>query len=144
MPFEYNAKVVKVIDGDTIEVDIDLGFDVILTSQRVRLLGIDTPESRTADKVEKVFGLASKEFLKDWLKASDNRIIIRTFLENSDEKFGRILGELIAPKTSEVYNRLVCEQYHAVPYHGQNKELVQAAHLENRKKLIELKKVILS
>ena len=62
--FEYRCKIVKVVDGDTVDVDIDLGFGVWLKGERVRLYGIDTPESRTSDKEEKVYGLAAKEFLK--------------------------------------------------------------------------------
>ena len=58
--YEYNCKVVKIVDGDTVDVDIDLGFGIQLTDERVRIMGIDTPESRTSDKVEKVFGLAAK------------------------------------------------------------------------------------
>jgi len=67
MPYEYHAKVTQVVDGDTIVVDIDLGFNVVLANQSVRLLGVDTPESRTSDKVEKVFGLASKDYTKEFV-----------------------------------------------------------------------------
>ena len=67
MPYEYKCKINRIVDGDTVDVDIDLGFNIVLTDERVRIMGIDTPESRTADKVEKVFGLASKERLKQLL-----------------------------------------------------------------------------
>ena len=63
--YEYRCKVIRVIDGDTVDVDIDLGFDIIIKGERVRIMGIDTPESRTRDKVEKKFGLASKARLKE-------------------------------------------------------------------------------
>lgn len=62
--YSYRCKVVKVIDGDTVDIDLDLGFGIWLKDERVRLYGIDTPESRTRDKEEKVYGLAAKEFLK--------------------------------------------------------------------------------
>ena len=62
--YEYKAHVVKVVDGDTVDVDIDLGFGIVLANERVRVMGIDTPESRTRDKVEKKFGLAAKEKLE--------------------------------------------------------------------------------
>jgi len=79
MPYEYHAKVTEVVDGDTIVIDIDLGFDVIFTKQKVRLLGVDTPESRTSDKTEKVFGLASKDYVKKFIESCpDKHVIIRT------------------------------------------------------------------
>ena len=69
--FEYKCKMVKVVDGDTVDVDIDLGFGVWLRKQRIRLYGIDTPEARTSDDVEKVYGLAAKDFLIKWTNAGD-------------------------------------------------------------------------
>jgi micrococcal nuclease len=89
--YEYRVKsVLAVVDGDTIDVDIDLGFNISYT-QRVRLAGIDTPESRTKDKEEKVLGLEVKELLKKTLKDAKN-IVIRTEKPDSTEKYGRILG----------------------------------------------------
>jgi micrococcal nuclease len=91
--YEYRVKkVLKVVDGDTIDVDIDLGFDISFTS-RVRLAGIDTPESRTTDKMEKALGLESKKKLGE-LIASAQTIVIKTEKMNSSEKYGRILGWL--------------------------------------------------
>jgi micrococcal nuclease len=95
--YEYRCKVLKVVDGDTVDVDIDLGFGIVLKDERVRLMGIDTPESRTRDKVEKVFGNASKKRLKEML---DNKSgpILKTQINKKGEdmkgKFGRILGDL--------------------------------------------------
>jgi micrococcal nuclease len=89
--FEYYVKKVsKVVDGDTIDVDIDLGFDISFSS-RVRLAGIDTPESRTTDKIEKALGLESKEYLKKAIDASKT-VVIKTEKMDSSEKYGRILG----------------------------------------------------
>ena len=88
---EYSIKMLRVVDGDTVDVDIDLGFGVWLRKQRIRLYGIDTPESRTSDEIEKVYGLAAKEFLKKWTNSGDLRM--RTH-KDAKGKFGRILGEL--------------------------------------------------
>ena len=78
--YEYRAKIIKVVDGDTVDVDIDLGFGVVLTDERVRMMGIDTPESRTRDKVEKKFGLASKARLKEIL---GKQAILQTQINNN-------------------------------------------------------------
>ena len=85
--FEYNCKMVRVVDGDTVDVDIDLGFGVWLRKQRIRLYGIDTPESRTSDDVEKVYGLAAKDFLIKWTNAGD--LTLKTFKDGKG-KYGRI------------------------------------------------------
>ena len=91
--YEYRVKkVLKVVDGDTIDVDIDLGFDISFTS-RVRLAGIDTPESRTTNKDEKVLGLEVKDRLKHLISTA-NTVVIRTEKPDSSEKYGRILGWL--------------------------------------------------
>ena len=88
--YHYKAKLLRVVDGDTIDVDIDLGFDVWLRKQRIRLAGIDTPESRTRNKVEKAMGLRAKEFLQKALVTSEDYI---TFESLGRGKFGRILGK---------------------------------------------------
>ena len=128
--FEYRCKLIKVVDGDTIDVDIDLGFGVWLRNQRVRLYGIDTPESRTRDLEEKKYGLAAKEFLTKWTGAGE--LTIKTHKDERG-KFGRILGEIYAFKTN-VNDKMVYE-HHAVPYHGQSKEEIEEEHLANRKKV---------
>lgn len=131
--FSYRVnKVTKIIDGDTIDVIIDMGFDILFKS-RVRLFGIDTPESRTRDKVEKKFGLMSKKYLTDRLKKA-NKITIKTHKGEETGKFGRILGEILCD--GENINLAMCKKGHAVAYYGQNKEDVQEAHLANRKKLL--------
>ena len=76
--YEYRAKIIKIVDGDTVDVDIDLGFGISLNNERVRIMGIDTPESRTRDKVEKKFGLASKNRLNISVKVK--------FINNLDEE----------------------------------------------------------
>ena len=130
--FEYKCNLVKVVDGDTVDVDIDLGFGVWLRKQRIRLYGIDTPESRTRDKVEKVYGLAAKDFLSKML--STGEMSIKTH-KDAKGKFGRILGELFM-KTSigELsVNQSLVENSHAVRYYGQSKEVLLSEHLTNRK-----------
>ena len=87
--YRYKVSVVKVVDGDTVDVDIDLGFGMSYKKQRVRMLGIDTPESRTRDLVEKKFGKASKKHLKNILEQGDIELV-----SHDKGKFGRILGEL--------------------------------------------------
>jgi micrococcal nuclease len=118
--FEYYVKqVTNVVDGDTIDVVIDLGFDISFTS-RVRLAGIDTPESRTKDKAEKALGLESKKYLADRIKAAKN-IVIRTEKINSSEKFGRILGWLYLDGESNSVNHEMIEKGYAWGYLGDTK-----------------------
>ena len=128
--FEYPVKVLRVVDGDTVDVDIDLGFGVWMRKQRIRMLGIDTPESRTRDKVEKVYGLAAKAFLKDALKAGP--VTLRT-VKDGKGKFGRILGEFIVNDVN--INEFLILNYHAVSYHGQSKEDIAEQHIANRSKV---------
>ena len=135
--YEYRCKINRVVDGDTVDVDIDLGFGVILADERVRIMGIDTPESRTSDKVEKIFGLAAKERLKELL---GKEAILKTEINKDGEdmkgKFGRVLGDFLTPEGERVTKILVNEG-HAVRYHGQNKADVQVAHMANRNKLMQ-------
>jgi len=134
--YEYRVKILKVIDGDTVDVDIDLGFGIILSDERVRIMGIDTPESRTRDKVEKKFGLASKARLKSLLGKTG---ILKTQINKNGEdmkgKFGRILGDFVAEDGRMVTDILV-EEGHAVAYFGGSKEEIQLKHMANREKLI--------
>ena len=141
--FKYRvSSLEKVVDGDTIDVNIDLGFDVC-TKQRVRLLGIDTPESRTRDLEEKKFGLLSKKKLKEWcLKAvasekDDIEIQLRCPEADSRGKFGRVLAEVWVSEEGHWtnVNRWMCEEGYAVPYVGQNKADVEALHMKNREKV---------
>ena len=125
--YEYNCKVVKVVDGDTVDVDIDLGFGVWLRKQRVRLVGIDTPESRTKDLQEKKYGLAAKEFLTKWVTSGG--VTLKTFKVKRG-KFGRILGELWCFNTN--VNEKMIEEHHAVRYTGQCKKYIVEEHLKNR------------
>ena len=129
--YEYKCKVVRVVDGDTVDVDIDLGFGVWMRKQRIRMYGIDTPESRTSDKVEKKYGLAAKDFLVKWTNAGE--LTLRTFKDDRG-KFGRILGELWWDGKQNI-NQLLVDNHHAVRYHGQSKEDIVEEHLKNREKI---------
>jgi len=129
--YEYKCEVKRVVDGDTVDVIIDLGFDISYSS-RVRLYGIDTPESRTRDKDEKARGLISKDFLKSWLDKGN--VVIRT-RKDKKGKFGRVLGEMVVDDIN--INELMIEEHHAVKYHGQSKDDIEAEHLVNRQKLID-------
>tara|TARA_B100000925_G_scaffold285933_1_gene262935 strand:+ start:1598 stop:2041 length:444 start_codon:yes stop_codon:yes gene_type:complete len=127
------ARVLRVIDGDTIDVIFDLGFDVQL-KQRIRMFGIDTPESRTRDKTEKKFGLASKKYLKDTVASADE-IVCKTHVADARGKFGRVLGEIWCD--GENINSKMIQEGYAVAYYGENKELVEKQHLKNRERLLK-------
>lgn len=140
--YEYKCDVLKVIDGDTVDVDIDLGFGVVLKDERVRIVGIDTPESRTSDKVEDIFGEAAKARVKELMCNDD--IILKTQVSKSGEdmkgKFGRILGDFIIEEYEgqpRLLTEILLEEGHAVKYHGQNKADIEKAHLANRNKLMQ-------
>ena len=129
--YEYTCEVKRVVDGDTVDVVIDLGFS-ILYSTRVRLYGIDTPESRTRNKDEKVRGLLSKDYLKEWL--DQGGVIIRTYRDKKG-KFGGVLGEMVVGGRN--INLLMVEENLAVKYQGQSKDDIKKEHEINREKLIE-------
>ena len=118
--YEYFVREVKnVVDGDTIDVVIDLGFDILFAS-RVRLAGIDTPESRTTDKAEKALGLEAKEYLKKYLKDAKS-VVIRTEKMDSSEKYGRILGWVYVNGESESVNNKMINDGYAWGYLGDTK-----------------------
>jgi micrococcal nuclease len=131
--YEYRVKkITGVVDGDTIDVDIDLGFSVSF-SQRVRLAGIDTPESRTTDKAEKALGLEAKEYLKSKVKDA-KEIIIKTEKPDSSEKYGRILGWLYIDGNTVSVNDQMIEDGHAWGYLGDTKVKDFAALAKQRAK----------
>ena len=135
-PYSYRVKsIVKIIDGDTFDCIMDLGFDVLLEA-RVRMYGIDTPESRTRDLEEKKFGLLAKDWLIEHL---NDDIIISTELDNEKGKFGRVLGTVWAEGIN--INEKMIEEHMAVRYHGQAKSDIENEHLKNRQILQEQGKV---
>lgn len=131
--YEYRCKILRIVDGDTVDVDIDLGFGVWIHKERVRLAGIDTPESRTRDLTEKAFGLAAKQFVKDLLPIGSQQIIKTQ--KDKTGKFGRILGDFIIE--DRLLTQIMVENYHAVPYFGESKDDIHQLHMLNRSKLLE-------
>ena len=135
--YEYKCKVLRVVDGDTVDIDIDLGFGIWMHKERVRMMGIDTPESRTRDKVEKAFGLASKERLKELLPIGSIQHL-KTEIDRSGEdkkgKFGRILGDFIVD--DKRCTDILIEEGHAVAYFGGSKDEIEMKHMANREKLL--------
>jgi|MDTE01.1.fsa_nt_gb micrococcal nuclease len=132
--FTYQATILRIVDGDTVDVDIDLGFSVWLKKQRVRMMGIDTPESRTRDKEEKVRGLLSKKKLAE-LCPVGSIVQLMTAKDKNKGKFGRILGTLVVNGVD--VNQWLIENNYAVPYLGQSKDDIEKGHLTNRQILIE-------
>ena len=139
--YKYRVDVTRVVDGDTVDVDIDLGFGMTYKKQRVRLYGIDTPESRTRDLVEKKYGKAAKKFLQEKIESAK----VVTLYSHDKGKFGRILGELFVsngdnPVLTEdrvSVNQQMINDYHAVKYTGENKDTTEQRHLEHRNLLLE-------
>ena len=131
--FEYRVKVRKIVDGDTVDVDIDLGFGVWLFNERVRLYGIDTPESRTRDLEEKKYGLAAKKFVQNFCDDKAG-MTLKCKTYDSKGKFGRIMGELwrVTNYADKSLNEYLIEKHHAVPYYGQSKKDIAEAHIRNR------------
>ena len=136
--YEYKCKMVKVVDGDTVDVDIDLGFGVWMRDQRIRLYGIDTPESRTRNLDEKKRGLLAKKYLQEALKAG-SKLSIKTYKDNETGKFGRILGDVFIDGKS--INAQMVKDFMAVPYTGQSKQAIMQLHESNRKMLIKQGKI---
>ena len=131
--YEYNCKIVRVIDGDSIIIDIDLGFSHWIHGESIRLYGVDTPECRTRDAEEKAAGLLAKEFVQEALHVGETY----TLTTKEKGKFGRYLGTIYLADESSINAALVKERL-AVPYFGQSKVRVQEAHLANRKLLKEM------
>ena len=134
--YQYKCKINKVLDGDTVDIDLDLGFNIVLANQRVRMAGVDTPESRTTNKEEKPRGVLSKKKLAEKLPIGSWQVIETQRSDNNDDKFGRILGVFILEDGTKVNDWLIQNNY-AVPYKGENKELTQAEHQANKKILME-------
>jgi micrococcal nuclease len=132
--YEYRCKVTRVVDGDTVDVDIDLGFGVWMHKQRIRLHGIDTPESRTRDLDEKKYGLIAKEHIKSFMPVGSMQTLVT--VKDKAGKYGRILGKfLIYDKKTDAQmtiNDWMIREHHAVAYFGQSKEDIAEGHLVNR------------
>ena len=131
--YQYKVKLVRVVDGDTVDVDIDLGFGVILSNQRIRLANIDAPESRTTDLQEKKYGLISKQFLQSLLP---NQFTIKT-IEFNRGKYGRIIADIYIKDISEIsicVNDIMISLGHAVPYIDDKEQ--------RKRNLVEARKIV--
>ena len=130
----YKCTILRGVDGDTVDVDIDLGFGVWMRKERIRVLGIDTPESRTRDKVEKTYGIMAKEFVKSYLPVGS----VQTLQTEKDGtgKFGRILGKFLVYDKKEDremhLGAIMIREHLAVKYEGQSKEDIAEQHIKNR------------
>lgn len=132
--YEYACTIKRVVDGDTVDCDIDLGFSIVLRDQRIRLHGIDAPESRTRDLVEKKFGLAAKKFLEI---ALERTACLTTHMYKDERgKYGRILGDFIVYDFEKdswgSVNKMMVDRHLAVEYNGQSKDDIAEAHIKNR------------
>mgnify|MGYP001003716470 CR=1 FL=1 len=136
--YEYRCKITRVVDGDTVDVDIDLGFGVWLHKERVRLHGIDTPESRTRDLEEKKYGLLAKEQIKSFMPVGSMQTLVTT--KDKAGKFGRILGDFtvydIETDSWRGVSQILIDEGYAVEYTGGSKDDVKALHLKNRERLL--------
>ena len=124
--YEYNCKIVRVVDGDTVDVDIDLGFSHWIHNERIRLYGVDTPECRTRDAEEKAAGLLAKAFVEDALHVGGTY----TLSTKEKGKFGRYLGVIMLSDRTSINVALVTEHL-AVAYFGQSKQEIEDAHAVN-------------
>jgi len=141
--YEYKCKLDRVVDGDTVDVNIDLGFDVWVNSKRVRLHHVDTPEKRTRDILEKHFGYMATDYVTEKM-INANKIVIKTEIDGGPDKYGRILGMVWVDDDVTSINDQLIELRLAVKYEGQNKSLVADEHINNYKYLVENNKTILS
>ena len=140
--YEYNATLDRVVDGDTVDLNIDLGFDVWLNGKRVRLLEIDTPEKRTTDLLEKHFGKLASNFVHNKL-TNATYISVKTTINGPTDKYGRILGVIWVDQDETSINSQLLEKRYAVRYEGQNKSEVEAEHINNMRYLVESAEVVL-
>ena len=129
--YEYKATIRKIVDGDTADVDIDLGFDCWMHNQRIRLYGIDTPECRTRNKQEKAHGLLAKKYVQETLIVGE----VYALRTREKGKFGRYLGEIKVGRTT--INKLLIKEGLAVAYTGQSKKDIAAMHELNRLALVQ-------
>ena len=130
--YEYSCKIVRVVDGDSVDVDIDLGFGVWMHKQRIRMYGIDTPESRTRDLEEKKFGLMAKEIVKKWVPEGSTQTLITR--KDKSGKYGRILGsfKIVFEEEETTLNEWMVKYKYGVEYFGQSKKDIEEEHIRNR------------
>lgn len=142
--WEYRAKIVNIVDGDTVDVDIDLGFGITLQDERVRIKGIDTPDFRTKDIIQKQFSNAATQRCHELLPVGSIQTLITELNKNGEEmkgKFGRIIGNFVIGDST--YAEILLSEHMAVKYDGDSKAELKEKHLRNREILLESGKVIL-
>ena len=127
--YEYGCEIISVYDGDTVTVDIDLGFGSWLRNRAIRVVGIDTPEIRTRDAREKRFGYRARDRMRQLLP-HESRQVLRTYSAKPD-KYGRILGNFVIGEYEELVSDVLIREKLAVKYDGQSKVDIRAAHLAN-------------
>tara|TARA_R100000008_G_scaffold80554_1_gene63051 strand:+ start:888 stop:1361 length:474 start_codon:yes stop_codon:yes gene_type:complete len=139
--YRYNCIIRRVVDGDTVDVDIDLGFGIWKQKERIRLYGIDTPESRTSDAVEKIFGKEAARVVEHFLPVGSKQVM--ESIKDKAGKFGRTLGNFIIFDKEQdretTINEFMIENNYAVGYHGQSKDSISQEHLDNYVELIKRK-----
>ena len=128
--YEYGCVIRKVVDGDTVDVDIDLGFGVWMKKQRIRLFGMDTPESRTRDLEEKKYGLLAKQQMEQWLPVGSRQPLVT--VKDKAGKFGRVLGQFKIDDPLLTINTWMVHNHYAAEYYGQSKEEIEKLHMANR------------
>ena len=138
--YEYRVQIRRIVDGDTVDVDIDLGFGVWLHNERIRVDGIDTPEKRTRDLVEKEFGNLATAFVESMIPVGTEQVMVTTEYDPVG-KFGRILGTFIVfdaeTNSEKTLSEIMIRDHYAVAYEGQSKDDIEAEHITNRRLLIE-------
>lgn len=135
MDRKYPISINRVVDGDSINLDIHLGFDIVLKNRSLRLIGVDTPEVRTRDLEEKKYGLLAKEYVTSWCSKKELFLMIKNDTDDMD-KFGRILGDLYDNENNSLVKNII-DNHYGVAYTGQNKDLIRDAHSLNREKLLK-------
>lgn len=135
MLYNYQTVIRRIVDGDTLEVDIDLGFDMWIHKARVRLIGIDCPEVRTTDPIEKIFGQLATQYVEGLMPIGSSRVL-RSFKYQRDS-FARIVGDFNLPSSVSTLTESLRRAHHAVVWDPRNRELMAEEHLANRQKLIE-------
>ena len=138
--YQYKCYIKRIVDGDTVDVDIDLGFDTWIVDQRIRLYDIDAPESRTSDRVEEHFGELAEQYVASYLIVGNEYLLTSREYDAERGKYGRILGDFeVYDSEADIWVSLVMKMIrdnHAVPYNT-NKDAMRQQHLLNRKRLIE-------
>ena len=140
---EYRCTIRRVVDGDTVDVDIDLGFGIWVRNERVRLYGIDTPESRTRDLEEKKCGIYAKQCVEAFMPVDSNQTL-KTYKDKVG-KFGRVLGEFVVYDPEQdrqtTINEYMIRHKIGVAYFGKSKDDIKQEQLDNRKYLYESGKI---